>query len=101
MTVKDIQDETKSKLYACIFLMALLCCLYLAGSALIDSDTSPYLPYIYGTVCSFLVVSCLGIGHNFVHHKDNIFKHFYLLAGFTAEEWQMMHCISHHSYPNL
>lgn len=41
------------------------------------------------------------IGHLFIHKNDsNIFKHVYLLIGFTAREQQIMHAISHHPYAN-
>ena len=43
----------------------------------------------------------VGIGHNFVHHKENYFKYFFVATGFTHNEWQIMHALSHHIYPNL
>jgi len=39
--------------------------------------------YLMATVCSFLLIGIMGIGHNFVHHKDNIYQYFLLLCGFT------------------
>lgn len=46
------------------------------------------------------MISMIGIGHNFVHHKSNYFKYFFVITGFTHNEWQVMHCLSHHLYPN-
>lgn len=60
-----------------------------------------YQSYLAAAVCSFLLLGIVGIAHNFVHHKDNKFKYMFLLAGFTHTEWQIMHCLSHHLYPNL
>ena len=60
-----------------------------------------YHSYLSAAVCSFLLLGIIGIAHNFVHHKDNPYKYFFLLAGFTHTEWQIMHCLSHHLYPNL
>lgn len=57
--------------------------------------------YLCAAVCSFLLLGIVGIGHNFVHHRDNYFKYAFLLAGFTHDEWQVMHCLSHHLYTNL
>jgi hypothetical protein len=42
-----------------------------------------------------------GIGHLFIHRKTpNILSHVYLLIGFSAQEQQIMHAISHHPYAN-
>lgn len=60
-----------------------------------------YLPYFFGACCSVLLIGMVGIGHNFIHHRDNYFKYFHCATGFTHNEWQVMHCISHHIYPNL
>ncbi len=60
-----------------------------------------YIPYLYGAVTSFLLLGMLGIGHNFVHHKQNIFRYFFSATGFTHNEWQIMHALSHHLYPNM
>lgn len=67
----------------------------------IDEQKASYLPYVFGACCSVLLIGMVGIGHNFVHHKDNPFKYFFALTGFTHNEWQVMHAMSHHVYPNL
>lgn len=56
--------------------------------------------YLLALVCAPLMVGLVGVGHNFVHHKESIYRYFLLLVGFTHREWQIMHCISHHLYPN-
>lgn len=53
-----------------------------------------------GVLCAPLMVGLVGIGHNFIHHHESIYRYFFLLTGFTHREWQIMHCISHHLYPN-
>jgi fatty acid desaturase len=76
--------------------------LFLTLAALsIDPERKSWLPYLFGACCSLLLIGMVGIGHNFIHHRDNIFKYFHCATGFTHNEWQIMHCISHHIYPNL
>jgi hypothetical protein len=42
-----------------------------------------------------------GTGHLFSHRKDTLLlRHIFLLIGFSAEEQQIMHSISHHPYAN-
>jgi fatty acid desaturase len=67
----------------------------------IDDQKESYLPYCFGAICSLFLISMVGIGHNFIHHKQNIFKYCLTLTGFTHDEWQIMHCLSHHIYPNM
>jgi hypothetical protein len=91
-TVEEIKNWDKSKFYAHIFIVLFV--VFLTIAAYFES-------YLSAAVCSFLLLGIMGIGHNFVHRKDNIYKYFLLAAGFTPHEWQVMHCISHHMYPNL
>ena len=100
MTVDEIQSETQSKLSAIFFLLMFAIFMWLTAIS-IDEQKISNLPYIYGFFCSLFLVSFLGVAHNFVHHKLNIFKYFYVMTGFTPDEWQIMHCLSHHIYPNL
>ncbi len=52
-------------------------------------------------LCGFLMMAFYGIGHLFIHRKTpNILSHVYLLIGFSAQEQQIMHAISHHPYAN-
>jgi hypothetical protein len=82
-----------------VFLFSLIFFIGMAACS-IDEQKQSYWPYIYGTAASFCLIGCLGIGHNFVHHKFNYFKYFFVLTGFTHDEWQIMHALSHHIYPN-
>ena len=59
-----------------------------------------YQSLVLSLLCAPLMMGVVGIGHNFVHHKEGPFRYFLLLTGFTHREWQIMHCISHHVYPN-
>jgi hypothetical protein len=90
--VEELQDESVSKKHAFTILAVFIVLLLL---------TAHYSSYILAAVCSFLLIGCTGIGHNFIHHKESIYKYFFLITGFTHYEWQIMHCISHHLYPNL
>ena len=56
--------------------------------------------YLYAAISAYLMIGMIGVGHNFVHHKENLFKYFFIVTGFTHNEWQVMHCLSHHIYPN-
>jgi len=85
-------DETQSKLYAKVFLTLFFVFLTIAAF---------YQSYLAAGVCSFLLLGIVGVAHNFVHHKTNSYQYMFLLAGFTHNEWQIMHCLSHHLYPNL
>lgn len=47
------------------------------------------------------MVTFYGIGHLFIHKRDgNLLRNVFLLIGFTAEEQQIIHAISHHPYSN-
>ena len=91
-TVDELKDETHSKMYTQIFLGLFF--VFLTIAAMFQS-------YLAAGVCSFLLLGIVGIAHNFVHHKTNYYQYMFLLAGFTHSEWQIMHCLSHHLYPNL
>lgn len=56
--------------------------------------------YLLALVCTPLLLGVLGVAHNFIHHKESAFRYFFFPTGFTHREWQIMHCISHHLYPN-
>ena len=99
MTVKEIQDETTSKIYGIILFVLLCLCIGLSAYT-IDAERKSYLPYFFGALSSLFLISMVGIGHNFIHHKPTVFKYFLTLTGFTHDEWQIMHCLSHHLYPN-
>lgn len=42
----------------------------------------------------------IGIGHNFMHQKDNFRRHYMDLSGFSSSEFRMHHALSHHPYTN-
>ena len=46
------------------------------------------------------MINFYSIGHLFIHKPDNWLKHVYVLIGFSAREQTIMHCLSHHAYPN-
>lgn len=68
MTIDEIQSETKSKINGVILLCLLILSVCLVNYS-IDEEKQSYWPYIFGAVTSLFLISMVGIGHNFVHHK--------------------------------
>ena len=56
--------------------------------------------YILAIVCGLLLYPIMGVAHNFIHMKNHPFRFLWLFTGFTHQQWQQMHCLSHHSYAN-
>lgn len=42
----------------------------------------------------------VGIGHNFMHQKENIYRYLFEFTGFSHKEWEIYHAISHHTLMN-
>jgi len=42
----------------------------------------------------------IGIGHNFLHQRDNVRRHYQDIAGLSSAEFRMHHALSHHPYTN-
>ena len=100
MSIQEIQDESQSKRHAYIIFGLLLMVISLIAISIHVARDSWY-PFIFSALCSIPLIGMIGIGHNFIHHRENNFKYFYVITGFTHNEWQIMHCLSHHIYPNL
>lgn len=98
MNIEEIRSETKSKIFALIILSLLLTSLTITTKYL--DVQNPFMSYVWAAITSSFLIGMIGIGHNFIHHKQGYFKYFYIITGFTHNEWQVMHCISHHMYPN-
>jgi hypothetical protein len=99
MSVQEIQSESQSKIYAFILLAMFFTSLGLTAAS-INMENPTNLTYVFAAVTAFMLISMIGVGHNFVHHRSNLFKYFFVASGFTHNEWQIMHCLSHHMYPN-
>jgi hypothetical protein len=56
--------------------------------------------YIAAAITGFILVGVVGEGHNFMHQKLNSFRYMFALTGFTHEDWENFHAISHHMHPN-
>jgi hypothetical protein len=82
MTIEEIQSETKSKIQGIILFCLLILSVCLVNYT-IDEERKSYWPYIIGMSTSLFLISMVGIGHNFVHHKENIFQWCLSLTGFT------------------
>jgi hypothetical protein len=39
--------------------------------------------YLLAAITAFQLIGMIGVGHNFVHHKSNYFKYFFVITGFT------------------
>jgi cytochrome b involved in lipid metabolism len=87
----ELQDNTQSKLLTFKILGLFLVCF------LITCYTRSYL---MAALSGFILVSVVGEGHNFMHQRVNPFRHVFGLTGFTHEDWQNFHAISHHMFPN-
>ena len=46
------------------------------------------------------MINLYSIGHLFIHKGPNWLKHVFVLIGMSAREQVIMHCLSHHPYPN-
>ena len=90
-TVEELSDSTASERRAMVLFSIWFLLISLTG----------YLnSYILALLTGFFTLVLNGVAHNFVHKKPNLYRHLYLLSGFTAKEWEIMHCISHHIYTN-
>lgn len=56
--------------------------------------------YCLGALAGCWMVNFYGIGHLFIHRRPNWLKHVYVLLGMSAREQVVMHCLSHHPFPN-
>ncbi len=56
----------------------------LAASSM-DIEQKSYMPYVYGSFCSLLLIGMVGIGHNLIHHRHNYFKYLLIITGFTHD----------------
>lgn len=62
--------------------------------------TGYFQSFLMAVICGLSIYPILGVAHNFLHMKDHPFRFLWLFTGFTHQEWQQMHCLSHHSYAN-
>ena len=62
--------------------------------------TGVFKSYLCAVASGAMMLSLLGIAHNFIHKKRNVYRHLFMALGFTDREWKIMHCLSHHAYPN-
>ena len=82
MSIEEIQSETVSKIYAFIFLSFFLVALLVTAKS-INMENPSNVTYLYAAIAAFQLIGIVGIGHNFVHHRKNFFKYFFVLTGFT------------------
>ena len=73
-SLKEIQDESQSKVYGVILAVALFICLSLALY---------FHSYLLGMLCSPIMIGIIGVAHNFVHHKESPFRYLFFPTGFT------------------
>jgi len=46
-----------------------------------------YQSYSLGILCGILVYALVGVGHNFIHMKNNFYKYLFLMTGYSPKEW--------------
>ena len=46
------------------------------------------------------MINFYSIGHLFIHKPNNSLKYVYIFLGMSPREQIIMHCLSHHMYPN-
>ena len=87
-----MQDSTPSKINPVIILSLWLITFLMAGV---------FSSYLVAMLAGFCLIGVFGLGHNFIHQKENWLKHcVFLASGATATDYRIMHCLSHHIYPN-
>lgn len=91
-SVQELQNTSKTQIKCALLLLIWLILLALTG----------YLQsYVLAIISGFWGLTNWATGHLFGHKKDtHIFRHLFLLIGYTAKEQQIMHAISHHPYTN-
>jgi hypothetical protein len=55
---------------------------------------------IFSSIGGFSLMGIFGVAHNFIHHKENLFSNLIKFTGFSFNDFQIMHCLSHHPFPN-
>ena len=89
---KSISAEFRTKIQYLILISIFLCSfafLYIKQSV------------VMAIITGFLMLSVLGIGHNYIHQKPSWFRYCSDLTLFGSYEWTISHALSHHSYTNL
>ena len=69
--------------------------LYLASSSLSFSTSIKFV-----VALGMLNGLFIGVGHNFLHQKDSLRRHYMDLCGYSSADFRMHHLFSHHPYTN-
>lgn len=62
--------------------------------------TAYFRSYVFASVSGITMMGIFGVMHNFIHHRENGYSKLVKLTGFSFNDFQIMHCISHHIYVN-
>lgn len=79
--------------------MKMLCmlasCMFLVGlsSVLVAPG---FVPALALSICLFIM---MGVGHNFMHQRDVIWRYAFDVTAFGHREWRVSHVLSHHLFP--
>mmetsp|Transcript_12759 Transcript_12759/g.30537 ORF Transcript_12759/g.30537 Transcript_12759/m.30537 type:complete len:438 (-) Transcript_12759:149-1462(-) len=57
--------------------------------------------YKLAVPCGMLLYTMFGLGHNFFHMRDTIFRFMFDLTTFSSHRWRFSHALGHHPYVNL
>jgi fatty acid desaturase len=68
MTIEEIQSEHNSKISAFIILAVFVILLGITAAS-INIEEPTYFTYFFAAITAFTLISVMGIGHNFVHHR--------------------------------
>ena len=87
----ELQDNSRTRVLAGINLVVFLI------SFMLTCYTHSYM---MATLTGYMMVILVGMGHNFVHQKENPWRYLFEFTGFSHREWEIYHAISHHSLMN-
>lgn len=57
--------------------------------------------YVAATLAGYAIFVLMGVGHNFFHQQDSLWRFAWDVSMFSVNDWRASHAISHHLYPNL
>ena len=80
-------------LFLCSASAVLFVCLFVA--------TCMTSSYAVASGAGYSIFVLMGIGHNFFHQRDTIWRFAWDVSMFSSDDWRASHAISHHLYPNL
>ena len=81
--------------------MRALCGLALATWLLAFVLTCASGSFVCAGFTGYLVFVLMGVGHNFFHQRDSLWRFCFDVSCFSSSDWRISHALSHHMYPNM